>query len=91
MYESSIEEHRYEGSIAREKHAFESLIHNKAHMVVMKDVSATILGESDAIWCSSASDVNPYVRAELDSRTNSLGLSGKSALQSVGVVVDVRY
>jgi hypothetical protein len=60
-------------------------------MVIMKEAAATELGESSILWSTSGLDVNPYARAELDSRTTSLGLSGKSGPPSVGVVVDVRY
>ena len=42
MYDKSVEEQRYEASIAREKKAFESLIGHKAHMVIQKDVTAEV-------------------------------------------------
>lgn len=42
MYDKSVEEQRYEASIAREKRSFESLIANKAHMVILKDIPTEV-------------------------------------------------
>jgi hypothetical protein len=90
IYEGSIEEHRYEESIKRERRAFDTLISHKAALVVMKDVKRSG-GEDDApssalIGPGGAAVMNPYVRPEMDSRA----AAGSSQPSSRGVVVDVR-
>jgi DNA excision repair protein ERCC-4 len=91
VYDESIEQHRYNGMIAREKKAFENLISNKAQMVIPTDVMH--LKSKDET--SAARPLpNPYGLGEADSRmgdastTSLFGLQG--AQQSVGVIVDVR-
>ena len=42
MYDKSVEEQRYEASIAREKKAFENLIGYKANMVIPLDVPGSV-------------------------------------------------
>jgi hypothetical protein len=97
VYDESIEQHRYNGVIAREKKAFESLISNKAHMVIPTDVIHPKANEE----ANGARPLpNPYGLGETDSRvSDSLNAPGSSsaslfglqgAQQSVGVIVDVR-
>lgn len=95
VYDESIEQHRYNGVISREKKAFEGLISSKAHMVIPTDINPKM---SEKITDSRPLS-NPYGLGELDSRMNdgvgtassSTSMFGISTAQpSLGVIVDVR-